>query len=96
MDINKLNYLLQDIYIKDHSTFNRFYNNYSKVIKALSLIAYKEIKNKSLYDTNDFVQEIWLKLLGDLSRHQYLFYTKEQFHTYLEKVVNETVIDINN
>ena len=95
MDVKKLNYLLQDIYLKEHGTFHRFYNNYSKVITALAINNHYKIRDNRLFSTKDLVQEIWVVLLTDLSSHQYLFCKKEEFHDYLEKIVNNTIQEIN-
>lgn len=96
MEIKKLNYLLQDIYLKEHKTFYKFYNKYSKVINALAINNDKYIIDKVLYSKDDLVQEFWVKILEDLSIHQYLFYNKEQFDIYLESIMMEALSTINS
>lgn len=95
MKINELNYLLQDIYLKEYDAFHKLYNKSSKVINKLAINYYCKVNDKILYEPKDLVQEIYVELLEDLSERQYMFYSRTEFIIYIDYMIKKTVKRIN-
>ena len=96
MNINKLNYLMQDIYMNEKKAFDKLHDELSTIIEVLSILEYNKVIDKVLYDYDDLIQETLIELFEDLSRNQYLFYTKEQIYSYLVNIINKVIKEINN
>lgn len=96
MKIEKLNYLLQEIYMKDYDNFYKLYNSYSKFVLKKCINKYKDVQDKNLYTIEDLKQEFWLFLLEDLKNHLYIFNNNTQFSEYIDLMVTNVIIKINN
>lgn len=95
MDIQKVNYLLQKIYIKEYESFNLFYDFSQNKIKALANKKYKDIIKKDLYSIEDLIQEIWLQLLLQLTSKELKVSCLVEFNNYLNDTVNTVLAKIN-
>lgn len=97
MNIKRLKFLLQQIYLKKEIVyFNEIYDYKENFIKKYVNNLYKYVRNKTLYSKNDIIQEIWLNVLLHTQKEEILIKDLNEFNYFLIGVIYDVLIETNN
>lgn len=97
MDIKRLKFLLQQIYLNNEKKYiNEIYEYKEQFVKQYVNNIYKHIKNKILHSKNDIVQEVWLKVLLYIRKEEIMINDLNEFNYFLIGVIYDVLIENNN
>lgn len=99
MDINILNDYITEIYnnkTEDKYFFELLLVNINNIIDNSAKVFYPNIKDKLLYDFNDFKQEILIELWLYLSNNLIAINSINNLYSFINNLINSLIIKLNN
>lgn len=97
MNNHRINYLMQQLFFKgDVLSFDELYAYKKKYVEDHINSIYTYVVDKTLNSIDDIIQESWLNVWL-ISNYSYVkFKSETEFNSYLNGIVTDTVIQINN